>query len=462
MFLTMLKKFWNELSLTQQFSVAAGIVMLAGMGIMGFWVERQIHSGVTDNAATSTALFMDSFIAPLAREMKDGETLSAGPVIALDELIQTPAVVDRILSVKIWAPSGMVVYSDDRSLIGEVVELSPGLKRALEGEVVAEFHPSGNFEGGPAVVAGHPTLEIYSPVRKEFSSEVIGVVEFYELAPGLARTLDSARQQSWMVVAAVTAGMALALFGIVHSGARLIEKQRRSLQRALDQNSRLLRRIERASGRSAALTEQQLRRVSADLHDGPAQLVSLAALRIGSLPLDPDNERGREETDAISAALNEAMQDIRNICKGLSLPEIESQSLHEVIRSAVSSHEAHTSTGVDVLLNVPDGEVPAHIKICIYRFLQEGLNNAYRHGLGAGQRVVAEVTDDNMLRLQVFNDLSVEENGASSDGSKRLGLVGLRERVEALGGRFEFEKIPGDGARLQMEVGLGAKGLQDE
>jgi len=456
-----LKNLWNRLSLTQQFGLMASVVMLASMAVMGTWVEDQIERGVTTNASVTTALFLDSFISPLTQELKNSETLSIGPVLALDEVLGKPDILKRVFSVKLWKPDGVVAYSNDLKLVGEKFPLSTGLKTALGGQVYSDFKENGADIPLQGVAPGHPVLEIYSPIREPWTGEIIAVMEFYEDATGLAKTIQGARQQSWLMVAATTLVMALVLVGIVHSGTVLIERQRRSLQKALDENSTLLKRIERASGRSAELTEQQLRRVSADLHDGPAQLISLAALRIGSLTLKHNDKKTRGEVEAISSALSEAMGDIRAICKGLSLPEIEKQSLSEIIKSVVGSHEAHSSTNVALQLPTGDIELEPHVKICIYRFVQEGLNNAFRHGAGRGQRVVAELSGNNQLQVSVYNDIAPEkqktdldENSKTPQGSG-LGLIGLRERVEALGGNFSFTSSAEKGACLQMSVNLG-------
>ncbi len=456
------KKLWNRLSLTQQFGLMASIVMLASMAVMGAWLEDQIERGVTANASVTTAMFLDSFISPLTQELKDNQTLSIGPVLALDEVLGSPEILKRVFSVKLWKPDGTVAYSNNLSLVGEKFELSKGLQTALQGKVYSTFMAKGAQVPLQGVASDYPVLEIYSPIREPWTGEIIAVMEFYEDATSLAQSLLVARQQSWLMVGVTTVVMTLALLGIVHSGTVLIERQRRSLQTALDENSALLRRIERASGRSAEMTERQLRRVSADLHDGPAQLVSLAALRIGSLNLKEDDQKTLGEVEAISSALAEAIADIRSICKGLSLPEIEKQSLSEIIKAVVGSHEAHTGTSVEVSVPRLEMDLEPHVKICIYRFVQEGLNNAFRHGKGQNQRVVAGLNEAGQLRVGVYNgfekvnqDKSIAGNPDGQENSGGLGLIGLRERVEALGGEFSFETSAEKEACLQMVVNLG-------
>jgi signal transduction histidine kinase len=102
-------------------------------------------------------------------------------------------------------------------------------------------------------------------------------------------------------------------------------------------------------------------------------------------------------------------------------------------------------------------EAPLATKIAVYRILAEALSNATRHGGGADVRVRAQVTDDGMLALDVGDagpgfDPSQEPDGA------RLGLAGMRERAELLGGSFAIESAPGGGTQVRVVLPLGDVG----
>jgi len=93
------------------------------------------------------------------------------------------------------------------------------------------------------------------------------------------------------------------------------------------------------------------------------------------------------------------------------------------------------------------------VKISIFRFVQEGLNNAYRHGQGIGQAVKCNF-DGRQLKLTV-SDAGPgfeQENSKAYDG--RLGLVGLRERIESLGATLQIQSAPGQGTQLTMQCNI--------
>jgi signal transduction histidine kinase len=450
---------WRRLSLAERFALTGGVVMLLGMAAIGAWVASRIEEGVTRNTANATALYVESMIAPLSQELTRPEGLSSSAVRALDEVLSSTPLGRRVVSFKIWRDGGRVVYATNRSLAGQVFPPTADLRAAWSGHVVANFDALGDDEDAPERATGIPLLEIYSPIREVWSGDVIGVAEFYEEARDLKSNIFAARLESWLVVGAVTATTAAALFGIVLGGSRTIERQRRVLEARVGelatlaaQNEALRLRVQRASSRATELNERYLRRISAELHDGPAQLLSFAALRVESIA-DDDRGRRSEEVRRIHSALSDALRDLRAVCRGLALPEIDGMSLSGLLDSAVAAHRQRTQAMVEIDL---DGDLaaealPRSLRICVYRFVQEGLNNAYRHAGDVGARVCATVKEG-----VLFVAVEDEGYGLASTGRCRegLGLSGLRDRVESLGGEFRIESREGAGARIAMKIGL--------
>jgi signal transduction histidine kinase len=191
-------------------------------------------------------------------------------------------------------------------------------------------------------------------------------------------------------------------------------------------------------------------RVSADIHDGPAQLLALAALRLGSPALAA---AGGPEVDVVRGYLDEAMGELRTISRGLALPEIERLPLDRLIAAAVDTHRRRTDR--DVAVENAAGEVPlgASERIAVYRFLQETLNNASRHAAGASSAVSVS-TDGDSLHVEVRDTGPGFDPEASTD---RLGLAGLRDRIESLGGTFALESGPG-GTLVSMRLPMSQGG----
>ncbi len=423
--------FVNSLSLAKQFFLAGGIVTAIATIIIGHHVTEQIAQTVTRNAAATTALYVDSIIAPvlpdLTRETKLDESIER----TLDETLGQGALGKRLVSFRLWRKDGMILYSNDKKLMGRVVPPGESRKRAFNGELVAKFDEIDDPESDAERAVGEPLLEIYNPILQPWSGQVVAVTEFYERAEELERSLTRARFRSWIVTVTVTAVFFLILSAIVLRGSRTIERQ-------LQENLDLTLRVKKGSQRAVALDEKFLRRVGADLHDGPAQLMAYAALRMDSEQIlsDDSNRATREEEVAtIKESLDEAIRDIRIICRGLILPHIETLSVSEAARRAVEHYQLRTGASVDSAIEPLNDEIPVAVKICAYRFIQEGLNNSWRHADGKGQRVEVKLLGSEITVIVQDAGHGFNAENASFLG---LGLSGLRERVESLGGKFEI------------------------
>jgi signal transduction histidine kinase len=452
-----LARFWNSWSLASQFLLAGGLVSLVAMGLVGAVVASVIEESVTRNSAAATALYVDSVIAPILPDMRTSEVLDETVAHALDETLGQGALGKRLLSFRLWRRDGTVLYSNDKSLVGERFQPNANLRAAFAGRLTAEFDRVDDFESKVERDSGRPLLEVYVPVLQPWSGEVVAVSEFYEIATEFEQSLRQARLWGWAAVAGAMLGLFLALSTIVLRGSRTIAEQRRALVRRVSELSELLehnrllgQRVQRASQRVVALNENHLRRIGADLHDGPAQLVALASMKLAGMSraISASLVGSAGQLAAIRSSLDDALAEIRAICRGLVLPQIETLDTREVVARAAHAHEQRTGTAVELSLSEEPDTLGLSGKICVYRFVQEALSNAYRHAGGAGQsarstvegrRVVVEVSDAG----PGFDPDSIR--------SGALGLAGLRERVESLGGSFTVETSEG-GTTLRMAL----------
>jgi signal transduction histidine kinase len=100
-------------------------------------------------------------------------------------------------------------------------------------------------------------------------------------------------------------------------------------------------------------------------------------------------------------------------------------------------------------------QVPPDCKLTLYRVLQESLTNAYRHAGGQGQAVRVWV-DDGMLVAEV-SDTGPGMTPPTDGRDDHMGVVGMRERVECLGGTFMIDSAPGEGTRVLARIPLYEK-----
>jgi signal transduction histidine kinase len=449
---------WFRQTLPGQFLLAGGAVMLGAMLVVGTWVAGRIEQGVVENSAVAAALYMESFISPLSQELADTEGLSPPARQALHEIFASTALGERVVAYKIWKPGGLVVEASDPALEGRRFEQGDDLKTAWTGVIGASFQDLNDQEDEGEAELGIPLLEVYSPIRELWTGEIIAVAEFYERADELARELADAQRKSWLVVSGVFLTSGLLLFGIVQAGGRTIERQQADLEtqlvetrRVSEQNRALRERVMAAATRSTAQAERVMQRVGLDLHDGVAQHLSLASLRLD----EALRGAGGSEAGTVRDALDAAMRELRAISRGLALPDLEHLDAEAVVRRAVDDHRR--AFGTEVALETgADGaapRLPYAARLCLYRFLQEGLSNAHRHAGGTGVAVSFRAGPGGV-------EATVSDRGPGFDPAAAValradggqGLLGLRDRAETLGGQVRVHAAPGEGSQITLTL----------
>ena len=213
------------------------------------------------------------------------------------------------------------------------------------------------------------------------------------------------------------------------------------------QNESLQRRIDTLYVRTAQTHEAFLRRVGSELHDGPAQLIAFALLRLDSLCPSPDRSTAQDDYDRIKSALADSLADIRSISAGLILPELEVVSPAEVLRLAARNHERRTGTNVRCEIENLPLKLSPTLKSCLYRFTQGALSNAYQHASGIGQ-MVRGTHRDGVVEIEIADAGKGFDPSSTSTKETRLGLIGMRDNVVSLGGTFDLFSQPGAGTRV--------------
>jgi signal transduction histidine kinase len=184
------------------------------------------------------------------------------------------------------------------------------------------------------------------------------------------------------------------------------------------------------------------RRIARELHDGLAQ--DLAYIT-GQTRLLGDGEASEVGT-RISAAAERALDESRDAIAALTRPAEEALD----VSLSRAAREVAGRTGAQLELQLAhDVHVPIATREALVRILREAMTNAARHG---GARTIAvELDDAEKVKLRITDDGS--GIGPPGDGDHvGFGLVSMRERAEALGGRFHIAPAAGRGTRVEVEV----------
>src|SRR5512132_2795197 len=118
-------------TLAQRFMLASLIILIAGMAGIGVWVGNEIKNGVIHRTGATTALYVDSFVAPILQELGSTRALSPQRQEQLDKLLQDTPMGQQIITFRVWDPTGKVIYSTDASAVGKTFPIKEGLAQAI-------------------------------------------------------------------------------------------------------------------------------------------------------------------------------------------------------------------------------------------------------------------------------------------------------------------------------------------
>ncbi len=459
--------FFARLGFTHRLLVGVFAVLLFGMLMLGTWLGGAIERRMIRHEGELFALYVDSVLSDQAQSLVDEGLLSDAAMLALDKLLYGTRFGERVAAFKLWSRDGRVLYSTDLTQIGLHSEINPALAAAFRGETVSRVFTPEDEERQVPGAHDSKLVEIYAPVHQPKTGSVLTVAELHQTTDVLAQAVDTARLQSWLAVIAAGTVMYLLFAALIVPASNTVITQKQQLQEKVPQLTNLLAqtqqiadRVSRAAARTTARNERLLHRISVDLHDGPVQGIALAAMRLGTLAeacgtcsaAIGARSTVAAEFKALQEALNAAQQDVRSISNGLNLPNIEELPLVDVARRVVRDYARSCGIEVQLTINNELGDGPLPVKITLFRLLQESLANGFRHGGALKQHIVLGTAND---RLEV----SVRDDGKGFDPQTtktegHLGVEGMRERVELLGGTFYLWSAVGQGTVVRAEIPL--------
>jgi signal transduction histidine kinase len=466
----LMEKF-KSLNLSQRFMLAGLLTLFAGMLGIGYWVEKQIVTGVIHRSGATTALYVESFVAPNLQELGVSEEILPEHALSLENLLQNTPLGQQIVAFKVWNTQGKLIYSNDSSTIGKTFPMTEGQLRARLGEVISEISSLEEDENQALDELYDQLLETYSPVWLSGTDQVIAVAEFYQKTDDLDQEIGILKRRSWMVVGLIIFLMYILLSYFVRNASKTISHQQDELNQKLtlltdllNENQNLNERVRKASASVALLNEGYLKRIGAELHDGPAQDLGLSILKLDSIiglfekaPKTIIDGKIIGELTSIETSMQNALKEMRGIATGLSLPQLSDLDLTDTIAHVVRSHEKQTGSTVSLEIDLKLDRTSLPIRITVYRLIQEALHNAFLHAGGAGQQVWVK-SDESFLNLEISDTGQGFEVSKLKGKSGRLGLTGMRERVESIGGSFGIESQPGKGTIIQVRLPIRIEG----
>ena len=228
--------------------------------------------------------------------------------------------------------------------------------------------------------------------------------------------------------------------------------------RMLDDLRSQQRQVELLLNQAITIQEEERQRISIDLHDSVAQWLVAASYRAqtcGELLDGNGSSQAREELLGMEETITKSLKELRRVVIGLRPPALDELGLTHAVRQTLDDLKVD---GIECSFN-QEGEpvrLSPSMEIAVYRVVQESLNNIRKHAHATavditmkflGEELVVDIRDDG----DGF-DLTQTLDGAASVG--HLGLLGMKQRAEMLGGRIDVRTTKGQGTTITLTLSV--------
>lgn len=211
-----------------------------------------------------------------------------------------------------------------------------------------------------------------------------------------------------------------------------------------------------------AAQEEERRRISRELHDETGQSLTSLLLQLKVLERTDDIETTRQRVRELRDLTAQTLEEVRRLSLDLRPAALDDLGLVAALEWYVSEYSRKVGIKTDFQAEDLDGvRLPREAEATVYRVVQEALSNIARHSRAT--RVWVEIRREaELLRVSVRDNgqgFNLEETLQST--SRGLGLLGMQERMELIGGTLRLTSHPGEGTRVYAQVNVARERLTD-
>ncbi len=356
----------------------------------------------------------------------------------------------RLHTLRSQMASAMDAYG--RSLSAGEAEPVRALRNGLAAywnvlEPVLSWSPSQRRERGYAFVQ-HELLPRRAAVLD--LADKISALNEQELNGGDERLEETFGRFRRRLLVMLTATLSMGILLAAVAASHILRLERQSAARYL-QVVRAQNELKELSARLVKAQEEERRAISRELHDEVGQSLSALLMELGNLAaVAPRNlEPLQRHLESIRKLAESSVQVARNMALLLRPSMLDDFGLVPALEWQAREISKRSGMAVSVEAGEISDLLPDDHNTCVYRVVQEALHNCARHAHARSVRIRVRQAADRIL-------LSIQDDGRGFDARRvrGLGLVGMEERVEHLGGTFQVRSEPGHGTVLDVELPL--------
>jgi signal transduction histidine kinase len=200
--------------------------------------------------------------------------------------------------------------------------------------------------------------------------------------------------------------------------------------------------------------EEERTRIARELHDDIGQRMALISIELEQLS-QLTKESSQEQQSLIlklSQQAREITTDVQHISHELHSPKLEHLGLVSAVKALCRDFSQHRKMRIEVIAQADFAFIPSDLAVCLYRVIQEALQNAVKHSHSPEAKVDLHAYPDHI-------DIGICDSGIGFDPDSPmaragLGLVSMRERLRLVQGTLVIESRPGQGTSIRIRVPL--------
>ncbi len=202
--------------------------------------------------------------------------------------------------------------------------------------------------------------------------------------------------------------------------------------------------------------EAERQRLSRQMHDGPAQALSnfVVQAEIVTRLFEIDPNRAKEELENLKNSAMSTFQKVRLFITNLRPMMLDDLGLVPTLKRYVDSFKEETGCEASIHVKGSERRIEPYLEVMIFRAVQEMMGNAVRFNMDAPNKPQINVQltlDDDSIKV-VVSDNGKGFHPDDLKSSSGLGLKIIQERVEVLGGTIDIDALPGQGARISLQI----------
>jgi two-component system sensor histidine kinase DegS len=200
--------------------------------------------------------------------------------------------------------------------------------------------------------------------------------------------------------------------------------------------------------------EDERRKISRQIHDGPAQSLSNFILQteIALRLFDSDSEKAREELSSLKAAAATTFSQIRDYIFDLRPMMLDDLGLVPTVRRYTEAFKDKTGLNLNLVVTGSERRLESHLEVLLFRAVQELLGNVREYAQATQVKVTVDLDDTQVRATVEDNGRGFDPAGLQAKDGEGRGLLTLRDRVVQAGGSLEFDSAGGKGSRIVVVI----------